>query len=116
MVTSLEKFVFASHLHKPKIRNKARYFPKPITSQTLLNYQHAKHGNGWLQPRRRLALFCFHQAGDDGGNQTMGWMDGRTEEEREQGWMDLIDKEEEGRERRGAPLKGGFHPLPSLTL
>ena len=46
----------------------------------------------------------------------MGWMDGRTEEEREQGWMDLIDKEEEGRERRGAPLKGGFHPLPSLTL
>ena len=36
MVTSLEKFVFASHLRKPKIRNKAHDFPKPITSQTLL--------------------------------------------------------------------------------
>ena len=36
MVTSLEKFVFASHLRKPKICNKARDFPKPITSQTLL--------------------------------------------------------------------------------
>ena len=38
MVTSLEKFVFASHLRKPKIRNKARDFPKPITSQTLLKH------------------------------------------------------------------------------
>ena len=37
VVTSLEKFVFASHLRKPKIRNKACDFPKPITSQTLLN-------------------------------------------------------------------------------
>ena len=36
VVTSLEKFVFASHLRKPKIRNKACDFPKPITSQTLL--------------------------------------------------------------------------------
>ena len=36
VVTSLEKFVFVSHLGKPKIRNKARNFPKPITSQTLL--------------------------------------------------------------------------------
>ena len=36
VVTSLEKFVFASHLRKPKIRNKAHDFPKPITSQTLL--------------------------------------------------------------------------------
>ena len=33
----MEKFVFASHLSKPKIRNKACDFPKPITSQTLLN-------------------------------------------------------------------------------
>ena len=38
MVTSLEKFVFASHLRKPKIRNKAHDFPKPITSQTLLSH------------------------------------------------------------------------------
>ena len=37
VVTSLEKFVFASHLCKPKLRNKARDFPKPITSQTLLS-------------------------------------------------------------------------------
>ena len=36
MVTSLEKFVFASHLRKPKIRNKAHDFPKPINSKTLL--------------------------------------------------------------------------------
>ena len=33
----MEKFVFASHLRKPKIRNKAHDFPKPITSQTLLS-------------------------------------------------------------------------------
>ena len=42
----------------------------------------------------------------------MGWMDGRTDGTKErgkrEGWMDLIDKEEE---RRRAPLKGGFHPL-----
>ena len=38
VVTSLEKFVFASHLRKPKIRNKARDFPKPITSKMLLTY------------------------------------------------------------------------------
>ena len=37
MVTSLENFVFASHLRKPKIRKKACDFSKPITSQTLLN-------------------------------------------------------------------------------
>ena len=37
-----------------------------------------------------------------------GWTDGRTEGEGKEGWMDLIDKEEE---RRRAPLKGGFHPL-----
>ena len=36
VVTTLEKFVFASHLRKPKIHNKAHDFPKPITSQTLL--------------------------------------------------------------------------------
>ena len=36
VVTSLEKFVFASHLRKPKVRKKSRDFPKPITSQTLL--------------------------------------------------------------------------------
>ena len=38
VVTSLEKFVFASHQRKPKIRNKACDFPKPITSQTLLSF------------------------------------------------------------------------------
>ena len=38
MVTSLEKLLFASHLRKPKIRNKAHDFPKPITSQTLHTY------------------------------------------------------------------------------
>ena len=32
------KFVFASHLRKPKTPNKARDFPKPITSQTLLKH------------------------------------------------------------------------------
>ena len=37
-MTSCEKFVFVSHLRKPKIRNKARDFPKPITSQTLLTH------------------------------------------------------------------------------
>ena len=39
MVTSSEKFVFASHICKQKIRNKARDFPKPITSKTLLIYE-----------------------------------------------------------------------------
>ena len=38
LVTSFEKFVFASHLRKPKICNEARDFPKPITSQTLFTW------------------------------------------------------------------------------
>ena len=52
MVTSLEKFVFASHLRKPKIRNKALDLPKPITSQTLLisHGQNSSHASVELSP------------------------------------------------------------------
>ena len=55
MVTSLEKFVFASHLRKPKIRNKARDFPKPITSQTLLSDVHSTHEASSLSPAATAA-------------------------------------------------------------
>ena len=48
LVTSFVKFVFASNLSKPKIRNKAGDFPKPITSQTLL----IEGEGGWLKSRR----------------------------------------------------------------
>ena len=34
-MTGFEKFVFESHLRKPKIRNQVLDLPKPIISQTL---------------------------------------------------------------------------------
>ena len=61
-----------------------------------------------------MAVFCFHQAGDDGGNQTMGWMDCSAALRCAR--SDRQGGEKKKKKKSTAPLKGGFHPLSSLSL
>ena len=65
VVTSLEKFVFVSHLRKPKIRNKTSDFLKPITSQTLFIHMVLRPKHSWrsLWPSEAKAPLSRSQRG-----------------------------------------------------